>query len=447
MTLEDLLHLTRRRFGSLALAIVICVLLSVAFAFVTPSSYTATAQAYLHVEVGGDPGLNTQSHYNAAQLADLKAEAVVPVFTSEAVAQRVIESLKLDVTPEELASSVSATRTPETVSVQVSVEASTSRQAQVLADEVVRQTAEEVTELEGSDSPVKISLLSSAELVSATRSPALVTCVGVGLLAGLVLGYVWILVQELLDKSLRGPEDVRKALSTPVLGVLPKDPSPLRLGRGAQTEVEERLRAARTNVLHALSHGARQVVVVTSAGPREGASTTAAGLARVLALSGHRVVLVGGDLRSPSAVGAPGAPGLAEVLAGTARLSQVLVEGEVPGLELLPAGDMPGNPSELLGGRNMSDLLHHLAADRIVIIDAPPVCRFTDAVVLAEYAGGVLLVARAGRTSAEELREAALAVGQGGGHMLGVVLTNVSDLGRGSRSAQTAVTHAESATV
>ena len=108
---------------------------------------------------------------------------------------------------------------------------------------------------------------------------------------------------------------------------------------------------------------------------------------------------------------------------------------------------MPGNPSELLGGRNMSDLLHHLAADRIVIIDAPPVCRFTDAVVLAEYAGGVLLVARAGRTSAEDLREAALAVGQGGGHMLGVVLTNVSDLGRGSRSAQTAVTHVESATV
>ena len=342
---------------------------------------------------------------------------------------------------------MSATRTPETVSVQVSVEASTSRQAQVLADEVVRQTAEEVTELEGSDSPVKISLLSSAELVSATRSPALVTCVGVGLLAGLVLGYVWILVQELLDKSLKGPEDVRKALSAPVLGVLPKDPSPLRLGRGAQTEVEERLRATRTNVLHALSHGARQVVVVTSAGPREGASTTAAGLARVLALSGHRVVLVGGDLRSPSAVGAPGAPGLAEVLVGTARLSQVLVEGEVPGLELLPAGDMPGNPSELLGGRNMSDLLHHLAADRIVIIDAPPVCRFTDAVVLAEYAGGVLLVARAGRTSAEELREAALAVGQGGGHMLGVVLTNVSDPGRGSRSVQAGVTHAESATV
>ena len=447
MTLEDLLHLTRRRFGSLALAIVICVLLSVAFAFVTPSSYTATAQAYLHVEVGGDPGLNTQSHYNAAQLADLKADAAVPVFTSEAVAQRVIESLKLDVTPEELASSVSATRTPETVSVQVSVEASTSRQAQVLADEVVRQTAEEVTELEGSDSPVKISLLSSAELVSATRSPALVTCVGVGLLAGLVLGYVWILVQELLDKSLRGPEEVREALSVPLLGALPRVPSLRWLSRGAELKMEEQLRVARTNVLHALSQGGRRVVVVTSAGPQEGTSVTAASLARVLALSGHRVVLVGGDLRAPGTAGLQGSPGLADVLTGSAYLGEALVKGSVEGLELLPAGRMPANPSELLGAPMMRDLLRELAADRLVIIDAPPVLRFTDGVVLAARAGGVILVARAGRTSAEDLHEAALAIEQGGGRMLGVVLNNVSELGGKRKSLRSGVVSAESVPV
>ena len=71
MTLEDLLQLTRRRLGSLALAVMICVLFSIVFAFVSPSSYTANAQAYLHVEVGGDPAENTQSHYNAAQLAGM----------------------------------------------------------------------------------------------------------------------------------------------------------------------------------------------------------------------------------------------------------------------------------------------------------------------------------------------------------------------------------------
>ena len=447
MTLEDLLHLTRRRIGSLVLALIVCVLASMLFAFASPSTYTATSQAYLRVKVAGDPAQSTLSQYNAAQLAAMKADAVVPVFTSAAVAQRVVDSLKLDETAEEFASSVSATRVPETVSVQVSATAYSSRRAQVLADEVVRQASAEIKDLEGEDSPVEIVLLSSAELVSATRSPALVTCVAVGLLAGLVLGYVWILVQELLDKSLRGPEEVREALSVPLLGALPRVPSLRWLSRGAELKMEEQLRVARTNVLHALSQGGRRVVVVTSAGPQEGTSVTAASLARVLALSGHRVVLVGGDLRAPGTAGLQGSPGLADVLTGSAYLGEALVKGSVEGLELLPAGRMPANPSELLGAPMMRDLLRELAADRLVIIDAPPVLRFTDGVVLAARAGGVSLVARAGRTSAEDLHEAALAIEQGGGRMLGVVLNNVSELGGKRKGLRSGVVSAESVPV
>jgi len=447
MTLEDLLHLTRRRIGSLVLALIVCVLASMLFAFASPSTYTATSQAYLRVKVAGDPAQSTLSQYNAAQLAAMKADAVVPVFTSAAVAQRVVDSRKLDETAEEFASSVSATRVPETVSVQVSATAYSSRRAQVLADEVVRQASAEIKDLEGEDSPVEIVLLSSAELVSATRSPALVTCVAVGLLAGLVLGYVWILVQELLDKSLRGPEEVREALSVPLLGALPRVPSLRWLSRGAELKMEEQLRVARTNVLHALSQGGRRVVVVTSAGPQEGTSVTAASLARVLALSGHRVVLVGGDLRAPGTAGLQGSPGLADVLTGSAYLGEALVKGSVEGLELLPAGRMPANPSELLGAPMMRDLLRELAADRLVIIDAPPVLRFTDGVVLAARAGGVILVARAGRTSAEDLHEAALAIEQGGGRMLGVVLNNVSELGGKRKGLRSGVVSAESVPV
>ena len=447
MTLEDLLHLTRRRIGSLVLALVVCVLASMLFAFASPSTYTATSQAYLRVKVAGDPVQSTLSQYNAAQLAAMKADAVVPVFTSAAVAQRVVDSLKLDETAEEFASSVSATRVPETVSVQVSATASSSHRAQVLADEVVRQASVEIKDLEGEDSPVEIVLLSSAELVSATRSPALVTCMAVGLLAGLVLGYVWILVQELLDKSLKGPEEVREALSVPLLGALPRVPSLRWLSRGAELKMEEQLRVARTNVLHALSQGGRRVVVVTSAGPQEGTSVTAASLARVLALSGHRVVLVGGDLRAPGTAGLQGSPGLADVLTGSAYLGEALVKGSVEGLELLPAGRMPANPSELLGAPMMRDLLRELAADRLVIIDAPPVLRFTDGVVLAARAGGVILVARAGRTSAEDLHEAALAIEQGGGRMLGVVLNNVSELAGKRKSLRSGVVSAESVPV
>ena len=211
--------------------------------------------------------------------------------------------------------------------------------------------------------------------------------------------------------------------------------------------MEEQLRVARTNVLHALSQGGRRVVVVPSAGPQEGPSVTAASLARVLALSGHRVVLVGGDLRAPGTAGLQGSPGLADVLTGSAYLGEALVKGSVEGLEFLPAGRMPANPSELLGAPMMRDLLRELAADRLVIIDAPPVLRFTDGVVLAARAGGVILVARAGRTSAEDLHEAALAIEQGGGRMLGVVLNNVSELGGKRKSLRSGVLSAESVPV
>ena len=95
----------------------------------------------------------------------------------------------------------------------------------------------------------------------------------------------------------------------------------------------------------------------------------------------------------------------------------------------------------------MRDLLRELAADRLVIIDAPPVLRFTDGVVLAAHAGGVILVARAGRTSAEDLREAALAVEQGGGRMLGVVLNNVSEPGGKRKGVRGSAVPAESVPV
>jgi len=97
-----------------------------------------------------------------------------------------------------------------------------------------------------------------------------------------------------------------------------------------------------------------------------------------------------------------------------------------------------------VGAPVMRDLRRGRAADRLVIIDAPPVLRFTDGVVLAAHAGGVILVARAGRTSAEDLREAALAVEQGGGRMLGVVLNNVSELGGKRKSVRGSVVPAES---
>lgn len=427
MTLDGFLSLTRQRIGTLAIFLLVCTLASLGAASATPVTYTASGVAYLRVNVPIELQ-DTDSYYAATQMAFRKIDAVIPVFTSEAVGQRVVESLGLDATASQIAGSLEAEHGEDTVTVTVSATAPSAQEAQRIADEAIRQAAEEVRYLEGESSPVEIVLMSSAELASPSRSPALSTYLAIGVLAGLVLGYVWIVFRETSDKTLRIPDDVRAVLNAPVLGVLARSRTISRGDPGQEVDprTEEQLRALRTNVRHtgAAEHGT--ILVVTSTRKGEGSSTVAAHLARVLALAGQQVVLVEGDLRAPGmaesfALDLP-SRGLSGLLEGTVTLDEAMHPTPVPGLRLIPAEGTPSNPSELLGSPEMRELLRHLAAEHLVIVDSPPALHLTDAVVIAEQADGVLLVVRAGHTRADDIADAVLAIGMGGGTLRGVIL-------------------------
>lgn len=442
MTLEDLLTLTRQRIVPLVLGILTCALLALGVALVTPVNYTVSAVAYVRVDVSSGGKNETDTYLTASQLANQKVDAVVPVFTSEAVAQRVVDSLALKVTPAQLAKTLAADHTNNTLNVTVSATASTVNEARLIADEVVNQAGAELKRLEGDGSPVDVVLMSSADLSSPVRSPSIVSYLAVGLVAGFVLSYAWVIVRELSDKRIRSVADVSDIIHRPVLGAVPASNSILN-GRGLQTVepgVEEEFRKLRTNLRHVQVSAGKRVFVICSPARREGRSTVAINLARVMALSGQRVVLVEGDLREPvlGEVFAlpPQRPGLAHLLIGAATLDQVLVSTSVRGLQVIPAGAAPSNPSELLGSARMSDLLTHLASDYVVIVDSPPVLEFTDGVVMSEHAGGVLLVAGVGRTAQDQLRRAAQAIKQGGGTIIGAVLNRASSaalMARGPR--------------
>ena len=431
MTLEDLLTLTRQRIVPLVLGVLTCTLLALGVALVTPVTYSVSAVAYVRVDVS-EGKTKTDTYLTASQLANQKVDAVVPVFTSEAVAQRVVDSLNLKVTPAQLTKTLTAEHTNNTLNVTVSASASTVSEARDIADEVVNQAGAELKRLEGDSSPVDVVLMSSADLSSPVRSPSFVKYLIVGFIAGLVLSYAWVIVRELTDKRIRSVADVSEIIHGPVLGAVPTSDSILN-GRGLQAvdaSAEEEFRKLRTNLRHVQVSAGKRVFVICSPARREGRSTVAINLARVMALSGQRVVLVEGDLREPvmGEVFAlpPQRPGLAHLLIGAATLDQVLVSTSVRGLQVIPAGAAPSNPSELLGSTRMSDLLTHLASDYVVIVDSPPVLEFTDGVVMSEHAGGVLLVAGVGRTAQDQLRRAAQAIKQGGGAIIGAVLNRAS---------------------
>ena len=117
------------------------------------------------------------------------------------------------------------------------------------------------------------------------------------------------------------------------------------------------------------------------------------------------------------------------MLAGAATSEDALVRTSMPGLSVIPAGALPGNPSELLGSSRMAELLQSLSAEAIVLIDSPPTSQTTDAAVLAAQADGALLVVSTGTTTSAQLRQGAQALEQGGGRILGVVLNAVNKRG------------------
>ncbi|WP_051000665.1 polysaccharide biosynthesis tyrosine autokinase [Actinomyces timonensis] len=435
MTLEDLLLLAKRCWRILLIGVVVGGLLAAGAALFGPRSYTATAIAYVKVDASIDAAQRNPTNYQlvASQLAERKAKSLMPVITSETVAQRVIDSLGLTgTTPGALAGSIKAKHETGADTVVVRATADSPERARTIADETVRQSGEEFVALNGDGVPVGVELMTSAELRAAPRSPSVTMLLGAGVLGGLVIAYLGVLVIEVLNKRVRGASEALSVLDSPVLGALPHSDLIRNGADASDPAIEEELRKLRTNFIRATATAGRSVVI-SSANPGEGRSTVTVGLARVLAMSGHRVVLIEGDLRSPSLASVLGVDGrragLAQVLAGAATSEDALVRTSMPGLAVIPAGALPGNPSELLGSSRMAELLQSLSAEAIVLIDSPPTSQTTDAAVLAAQADGALLVVSTGTTTSAQLRQGAQALEQGGGRILGVVLNAVNKRG------------------
>ena len=424
MTFEDLLKLTRRQVVAIAVGLLAGLFVALTVILLTPVSYQASAEAYIRVNVSPDGEAAQQ--YAASQLANQKVKAFVPVFTSEAVAQGVIDSLGLDMTPAQLSRSLSATNKNNTLTITVTATASSEDRARRIADEVVRQSAEQVKQLEGEDSPIEVVLMSPSALAPTTRSPSGFKYLGVGLVGGVLLGYALAFAREVWDRRVRSAADLAAVVDGPVLGVIPVSDAIAhrRVGTGAGAGTKEAFHKLRTNMRYANVDKGVQSFVVTSGMQGDGKSTVASNLARVMALAGQSVVLIDGDLRRhrPHDGGGRRRPGLTQLLVGSTSLDAVLVQSAVPGLRVIPAGDPPPNPSELLGSERMSDLVTYLSSKHVVVIDAPAALPVTDAAALGAHADGVLLVARSGRTTNDQLEQTVEVIRQGGGSVLGVVL-------------------------
>lgn len=294
--------------------------------------------------------------------------------------------------------------------------------------------------------------------------PSLTMNSAIGLLSGMFLGFAFVLVRERIDRRISAPGDAQVYLGLPELGVIPLDGPTgsvplldrLNLHRpigslsvaSASREncpelatwkrkpslLAECARTTLTSILLPRQNGdAVQVIVLTSPGPGDGKTTVACNLSIAMAEIGRRVVLIEGDLRRPrlhKVFGTPDQRGLGDLLWAENSLESLPVadlvhETGVGGLFLLPGGNCGVNPAHLFYSPRMGRLLDRLRKEfEMIMIDAPPMIHLADARVLGRLSDGVVLVVRAGQTTAESALFARQRFEEDGTRVLGTVLNS-----------------------
>jgi exopolysaccharide transport family protein len=288
-----------------------------------------------------------------------------------------------------------------------------------------------------------IRIIDKAEVPTVPVKPRkklnLFMAVTLGLFAGVGLAFFF----EYLDNTIKIPEDVKRHLKIPYLGPVPLfEVNGHGKLDGARPELvtvhapkstaSESYRGIRTSILFSSAESSPQVILVSSVGPAEGKTITTANLAITMAQYGSRVIVLDCDMRKPrmdKLLGVSRQQGMSNLLVGSN--ANILRTG-VPNLDVIPAGPIPPNPSEILGSARMTHLLETLRKRYTrVLIDSPPSTAVTDAVALSQAVDGIILVVRAGTTTREMAKNGVAQFGAVGAPMLGVVLNGVG-VGRDS---------------
>ncbi len=272
-----------------------------------------------------------------------------------------------------------------------------------------------------------IEILNTAEPARRASRPNWALNLAFAGLFGLILGLGVAVLLEYFDTSFRNVADVETCLKLPVLGVIPFQSDPL--GDDADPAEAEPYRVLHTNLNLALKPGQAASLVLFSAGPGEGKSTTLHHLVRLMAAAGERVILIDSDVRRPTQhhlAQRPRTPGLADYLLNPAELDRVIQRSIAPNLDFIASGSVPGFTLGLLHLARLRELIAQLRGryDKIVF-DSPPIIGVSDASVLASAMDGAILLIQHRRNPQSMVVRAQQIVAGLNTPLLGVVLNQV----------------------
>lgn len=445
MRFADYVQLLRDQWKTVIVFAIAGALIGAAVFFVRPQQYSSSLELYVSAQLTqGENAANAA--YEGSLFTQQRVKSYTELITSDRVLGEVSARLGLPGEPADLAEHLEVSAAVDSVLIDVTATADDPEAAARLASTVGTVFIEVVDDLErptvpGTPRPIVVRPVAPAVPPLEPSSSGLPSLAALGLLACTALGIGFSYVRSVLDTSVTTPESAAEAGGAPSLGVVGYDSALARetwhLAEG-ESPTAEAYRQIRTNLQFVDVDQAARVLVVTSPLPGEGKTTTTLNVARALGSSGHRVIVVDGDLRRPRVaelLQLEPAVGVTNVLASRLQVEGAIQKRSRDHFDVLVAGPLPPNPSELLGSQPMAQLLRDLAQRYdYVLVDSPPVLPVTDAAAVAPASDGVLLVCRAGKTTVQQVASAATSLRTASGKVVGVVLSMAPTRGVGARA-------------
>lgn len=441
MSVNEALRVLRTRWRVAVLCLLLALVGASLVTAMLPRQYTSDVT--LIVQLQGEAA-DSDAAYQANQLAKARVVSYQPLLTDARVTQPVIDQLKLGITPAQLAKQVAVTAQPDTTLLTAVVTDTSPDRAAAIANAMAQEFVGLVGQLEqpigtrvtvpGQPVPppskIGAQVLRPAAPNPLPVSPNVLFNLALGAAVGLLLGIGAAFLRNARDTSVRSTKRVEALTGAPVLASVAADRDarrhPVTLGAHPGSAQVEAYRKLRTNLLFTDPGKPHRVIVVSSPSVGEGKSTVACNLALALADAGNRVVLIDVNLRRPQVeqyLGIGPTAGVVNVLAGRIPLRRAVGRWVEGGMDVLTAGPVPFNPSELLASRATAALLDEVRQHYdFVILDTPALLPVTDAATVAARADGVVLVVRHGRTDEEQVAGAMNALDAVQAPLLGTVL-------------------------
>ncbi len=417
--------------------------------FLITKKYESSAMLYVENNQNTSESVNIND-INAAQKLVNTCQIL---FKSGTALETLIDNLDLPYTKKELSEMITAASVNSTEVMQLVVESEDPAEAQIIVNELVEISKNEFNRIIKSGS---IAVVELGEINTVPSSPNVQLITFIGLALGLAVSFICFFIRDMLDVGVKHDDNLAKIYDVPVFAEIMEFDSAssggkygyssygygkrARKSRASDGKFSERLlsestpfaiseayNSARTNTMFAVAHAPKKIIAVTSSNPSEGKSTTCSNLAISFANAGFEVLLVECDLRKPTMANnfnLKNKRGLSAILGGFCSVTDALNSYVLSGLDIITAGEIPPNPSELLGSEAMKSFLIASAQNYdYVFLDTPPVNVVTDSQLMNEDIAGIVFTIREGDTTHPDIQSAMDKIKLANGKTLGFIKT------------------------